>query len=161
MNVHASEVGDPRSARAGGPHLEVVRRRSRSLIKRSAGTRFAPVAIAVAICIATVVAGVLIEQVILAQSAFRLAQINRQMAEVSEQHQALVLEATKLESPGRIERYARTRLGMVEPTTVEYIVADLNRSKLGRLASSKPPRLPPPATGAAAAFSPGLEEGSP
>ena len=161
MSVRPSKVDAARAARTDGPHLEVVRRRSRSLIKRSAGTRFAPVAIAVGICIATVVAGVLIEQVVLAQSAFRLATINRHMAEVSERHQALVLEATKLESPGRIERYARTRLGMVDPTNVEYIVADLNRPKLGRLASSKPPRLPPPATGAAAAFSPSLAEGSP
>jgi len=103
--------------------------------------------------------GVLLEQVVLAQSAFELSRIQRQMVEIEERHQALVLEATKLESPGRIERYARSRLGMVEPATVKYIVADIKRPQLGRFASSRPSRLP--ATGAAAALDSGYGGGAP
>ena len=38
------------------------------------------------------------------------------------------MEAAKLDSSARIERYARTTLGMVEPapSDIQYIVADLD-----------------------------------
>lgn len=120
-------AAEARARRSGDASARstVVRRRSRSLIRRSSGTSFAPLALLSAICVAAVVFGVLLEQVILAQSAFKLARVRRQMAAAEARNQELTLEVTKLSSPSRIERYARTALGMVEPARVSYIVAGL------------------------------------
>jgi cell division protein FtsL len=93
------------------------------LIRRSPGTRAAPIAILGAICVAVVVVGVLLEQVVLAQSAFKLARVRRELAGAEARNEALTLEVTKLQSPARIERYAHDALGMVAPTRVQYIVA--------------------------------------
>lgn len=133
------------------PGLKVVRRKSRRLIKRRAQRRFAPVVIAVTICVATVVFGVLLEQVILAQSAFKLAKVRESVLHEQGRHEELLLQAARLESPSRIERYARVDLGMVDPSSVEYIVADVIRPP-SQLASSSRTR-PLPATGQAAADS--------
>jgi cell division protein FtsL len=116
------------------PELSVVRRRRRGLIQRSAPRRFAPVAIGAAICIMTVILGVLLEQVILAQSAFKLQRLRTDVNEAEAQYQELLLEATKLESPQRIETYARYNLGMQDPTRLEYIVADINAGRSARVA---------------------------
>jgi cell division protein FtsL len=115
--------GDPSAS------LALVRRRSRSLIRRGAGTRLAPVAVIAAILVAGVVFGVLLEQVILAQSAFKLARIRQEMAAAEARNEALTLEVTKLQSPSRIEHFARAALGMVEPADVEYIVASVRMSE--------------------------------
>jgi cell division protein FtsB len=117
----------PRERVEPQPGLHLIRRRSRGLIKRGRGTRFAPIAVVTAICAAALVFGVLLEQVFLAQSAFKLARIRREMAEAEDRNQALVLRMTKLQSPRRIERFARARLDMVDPGGVEYIVADVGR----------------------------------
>ena len=130
------------------PGLKVVRRKSRRLIKRRAQRRFAPVVIAVMICVATVVFGVLLEQVILAQSAFKLAKVREAVLQEQARYEELLLQAARLESPSRIERYARADLGMVDPSSVEYIVADVIRAP-SQLASSSRSR-PLPATGQAA-----------
>ena len=107
------------------PRLRVARRKTKKLITRGTARRVAPMYIAVAIAISAIVAGVLLEQVVLAQSAFKLSAINKRLA-VAEAHQEeLLAEVAQLESPGRIERYARARLGMVDPTIVEYVVADV------------------------------------
>ncbi len=95
------------------------------MIKRAGGRRLAPTALAGIILAGAIVVGVLLEQVVLAQSAFKLAKIRKEVAEAEELHQELLLEAARLESPGRIERVARRDLAMVEPTGVEYIVADV------------------------------------
>jgi hypothetical protein len=113
------------------PKLRLVRRRSRVLVKRSPGTRLASLALVSAICVGGLVFGVLLEQVILAQSAFKLARIRRQIAAADATNQELLLRMTRLESPRRLERYARTRLGMVGPRRVEYLVADLGRARDG------------------------------
>jgi cell division protein FtsL len=94
-----------------------------------------------AVCVAAVVFGVLLEQVILAQSAFKLASIRRQTAAAEARNEELLLEVTKLQSPSRIERYARSVLGMVEPARVEYVVAAV-RSREQRVV-----RHPAPADG--------------
>ena len=121
---------EPEAARApaaGERRLTLIRRRSRGLIKRGTNTRLAPFAVLAAICAAAVVVGVLLEQVVLAQSAFKLAEIRRAIASAQARNQELLLETTELASPARIERYARRRLGMVEPAGYEYVVADLGR----------------------------------
>jgi hypothetical protein len=53
-------------------------------------------------------------------------------------NEALLLEVTKLQSPSRIERYARSVLGMVEPARIEYIVAAV-RSQERKLARRAAP----------------------
>jgi cell division protein FtsL len=117
-------------------HLSLVRRkrRSRKLIKRSATRRLAPLAIVGAIAIAATIFAVLLEQVVLAQSAFDLAGVREGIAKAEARHEELLLEAARLDSSARIERYARDTLGMIdpEPTNVQYIVADVRVPARGR-----------------------------
>jgi cell division protein FtsL len=124
-----------------GDEFSVARRRSRPSVRRNPATRLAPLGALAAVCVAAVVFGVLLEQVILAQSAFKLASIRRQTIAAEARNEALLLEVTKLQSPSRIERYARSALGMVEPARVEYVVAGVG-SRAQRVA-----RHPAPADG--------------
>jgi cell division protein FtsB len=78
-----------------------------------------------AIVAVALVFGVLLEQVVLAQSAFKLADLRGSLARAERQQEELRLEAARLESPARIERYARDILGLIEPQKVAYIVADI------------------------------------
>ena len=129
-----------RDSEAARPGLAVARRRSRGLIKRGAPRRVAPVAIGVAIFVATVVFGVVLEQIVLAQSAFKMARIRHQLAVEETKHQELVLEATQLESPMRIELFARKQLSMVEPDEIDYLVADVAPPSAGLFATrARPP----------------------
>ena len=135
------------------PDLRVVsRRKSKKLIKRSGARRLAPFTIAASIAIAAIVTGILLEQVVLAQSAFQLQSIREELAEAEEDREVLMLEAAKLDSAARIERYARETLGMVDPPphSVRYIVADIGTSRRGTaLATTSDPYVD--STGAAAA----------
>lgn len=81
--------------------------------------------VAIVLCVVTVVFGVLLERVALTQSAFKLAQLRDQAVAAETRHKELLLEASRLASPDRIEGYARSALGMVDPSVVEYIVADV------------------------------------
>lgn len=118
------------------PQLRVVRRHGRSLIKRSGSRRTAPWLIISVIAVVGIISGVLLEQVVLAQSAFKLDAINDRLAAAEEQQEELLAEIAELESPGRIERYARAHLGMVDPTTIEYIVARVRVQGDNRLADA-------------------------
>jgi cell division protein FtsL len=73
------------------------------------------------------IATVLLEQVLMAQSAFKLEEIRRRTERAETRHQELVLEVTQLENKGRIEQYAVDMLGMraADATTSEYMVADI------------------------------------
>lgn len=129
---------------AEGPsqaELSLVRRNSRrGLIRRSGSRRIAPAIIVGVISVVVLVVGVLLEQVVLAQSAFKLSGIRQELAQAEELQEELRLEAARLESPARIEAYARDRLGMVEPLEVDYIVVDVrtaSRSKLAGLPTTK------------------------
>jgi cell division protein FtsL len=120
-----------------------------------------PVLIVGGILACAIVFGVLLEQVVLAQSAFRLTHINERVATAQAKHEELLLDAAKLESPGRIERVARTQLGMVDPPVVEYIVADVSpRNPPNRLAQTQDSEELP-ATGEAAATGPIEGEATP
>jgi cell division protein FtsL len=131
-------------------HLRPVRRCSRSLVRRGRVSRYAPLAVLSTICVAAVVFAVLLEQVILAQSAFKLSRIRQEITSAEAENQELLLEITNLQNPGRVERYAREELGMVEPARLEYIVADVRPAgvRLARAWRSKPI----PATGQATAY---------
>lgn len=136
------------------PQLKLVqRRKSKRLIKRTGARRLAPFTILATIAIGAVIAGVLLEQVVLAQSAFKLTHIREELAEAEENREVLMLEAAKLDSAARIERYARENLGMVEPEphNVRYIVADIRSRALGNLAAATRARYGATARGAAAA----------
>jgi cell division protein FtsL len=153
VSARPSQLRTPRT-RPEIPGLRLVRRRSRSLIKRGFSTRLAPLAIIASIGVALVVFGVLLEQVVLAQSAFKLARVRAQVVEAEAEHQALLLEATRLGSPGRIEKYAMEELGMVKPghANTDYIVADIkglgDESLLAREKRAR--RLQPTTPGGAA-----------
>lgn len=125
MSTRASHVRG--KGRAGAPHLQVVRRKSRNLMVRGESRRMVPLAIVSAIAVFAVVIGVLLEQVVLAQSAFKLARVRERLVAEEQQNQKLLLEATNLEGSERIERYAREVLGMVEarPETTTYLVANV------------------------------------
>jgi cell division protein FtsL len=83
------------------------------------------VVILAAIAAAAIVIGVLLEQVFLAQSAFRLTDLRTSVEAADAKHEELLLESAQLDSAARIERYARTTLGMVDPAPdqIQYIVA--------------------------------------
>jgi cell division protein FtsB len=105
-----------------------------------------------AIVAVTLVFGVLLEQVVLAQSAFKLAHVRERFVAAERKQEELRLEAARLESPARIERYARDVLGMVSPQQVTYIVADIP-------VTDGVPRLPRRAGNAATGVA--LQAGSP
>ena len=152
MSARAS-VLTPRVSK-GGRDLRVVRRRSRRLVTRSPGTRIAPFAIVAAIGVAAIIATVLLEQVMLAQSAFHLSDLRTELQEAEAKHEELLLESATLDSATRIERYARETLGMIDPPpgSVRYIVADIDRG--GRARVRPGPRNGPPSSGGIAAGSP-------
>lgn len=126
---------DRTSARsAKKPDLKVVqRRKTKKLIKRTGARRMAPFTILASIVIAGIVSAILLEQVVLAQSAFELQTIRQELTKAEEDREVLMLEAAKLESAARIERYARETLGMVDPPphSVRYIVADIGLTRRG------------------------------
>ena len=153
MSVHPGR----RAARGERPDsgLTLIRRRSRNLVKRRPHTRLAFAGALAAVFVAALVCTVLIEQVILAQSAFELARIRQQTTAANRRNQELLLEMTRLQNPQRIERYARAELGMVDPTSVDYVVADVSGLDR-RVAVLRPAAgLPASAGGAAAAAAEG------
>ena len=105
--------------------LQVVRKNKRGLIKRGTGSRIAPVLVVGAILLVATVFTVLLEQVLLAQTGFKMAQLRDRMVAEEAEHAELMLQAAKLGSSERIERYAIEHLGMVYPAKIEYIVADV------------------------------------
>lgn len=130
MSARAKDLKS-RDRSSGRPELRVIRRRrSRSLIKRT-NARRTSVYIAGGIIATAIVAAVLLEQVVLAQSAFHLSDIRRDLQAAEEKREELLLEAAQLDSSARIERYARENLGMVDPAPggVQYIVADIRQPK--------------------------------
>jgi cell division protein FtsL len=137
-------------ARAG---LRVIRRKKLKLIERVGVSRMIPYIIGGAIALAAVVFAVLLAQVILAQSAFKLAELRKDLVAAETQHEELLLQAAKMESPDRIESIARNQLGMIDPNSVEYIVADVStksphtRSRSGTARMTVPGGVASGATG--------------
>lgn len=153
MSARAAQLRRPASGPAS--ELRVVRRRGRSLIKRSGSRRTAPWFIVAVITVGSLVAGVLLEQVVLAQSAFKLQAIDKRLTQAETRQEELLATIAELESPGRIERYARTALGMVDPGSIEYIVARVRTGTDNRIADAlNAEQLPLPGAGAAVGTSP-------
>ncbi len=120
--------------------LSVVRRSRGGLIKRSANRRMAPLGILAILLIGATVATVLLEQVVLAQTGFKRAQLRDRVVVAEARHAELVLRAARLGSPERIERVAITELGMTypAPSEVKYIVANVRQKSGAKLAVSRP-----------------------
>ena len=158
MSAQPSEVKKSTPRRQARSPLNIVRRNRKRLIKRATSRRVAPLAVVGAIFVAGTIFTVLLSQVVLAQSGFKMAKLREDILAAEEENAALMLRAARLNSSERIERYAITRLGMVYPTAVpEYIVANVRTKSFDRLAGTvTEPSLP--ATGQAAA---GFEEDAP
>jgi hypothetical protein len=115
----------------------------------------APIVVIGGLLAGATIFGVLLEQVVLAQTGFKMAELRDEMASAENEHAKLVLRAAKLSSSDRIERVATDRLGMVEPKQVQYIEANIRvRNRL--LADVQSPGLMPEA-GTAASELGGLE----
>ena len=125
MSTRSSQMGA--RERDNRSHLRVVRRGSRGLLVRGGSRRLVSYGIAASIVVLAVVFAVLLEQVVLAQSAFKLKGIQDRLIAAESRHKDLMLEAARLESSERIERFARDQLGMIEPDmhSVGYIQADV------------------------------------
>jgi cell division protein FtsL len=137
MSARAQTSAAPaRARRPQQRNLSVVRRRRRGLIQRGPSRRMTPLVIGGVILVALLIATVLLEQVLMAQSAFKLEEIRRRTERAETRNQELVLEVTQLENKSRIEEYARTQLGMTETNaaTSEYMVADIEVSADTKLA---------------------------
>ena len=66
--------------------------------------------------------GLVGEHAILAQQQFRLANLQARTATAAARNQALQLQVAQLESPGRVVSEARSKLGMVPPAGITYLV---------------------------------------
>lgn len=135
MSARESQVrsAERRPSQDHKPSLRVVRRKkAQRLIVRGKERRRAPVMIGGAIVIVALVFGILLEQVVLAQSAFHLTETRSRLVEAEERHEGLLRTSAWLESPARIERFARQELGMVDADTssVQYIMADIQPSDM-------------------------------
>ncbi len=121
MSARAQEIRQAVRERAA---LRVVGDRKTYLKPRR---RVSPLAIAAVACLLGTVALVLVERVMLAQSAFELTRLMERVEAADERRSELTFEVARRENPGRIEHYARTQLGMVDPdpTAIQYIVADV------------------------------------
>jgi cell division protein FtsL len=86
------------------------------------------------ICVFTIIFGVLFTRVVLVKTSFKLQKLQEDLVAAEEMHEELLLEAAKMESPERIERVARA-MGMIEPPTVNYIVAHIPQRSGDRLMS--------------------------
>lgn len=136
---HQVRSSRSRATRAGRPSLRVVRRKKRGLIKRAHSRKIAPALVLLGILIAATIGTILLEQVVLAQSAFKLAAIRKEVEIAEEQHSQLLLQAAKLGSSERIKKVAVQDLGMVYPEEaggVQIIVANVHSTWSSRLAQS-------------------------
>ena len=141
MSARASQVKtNGRAQQSARTPLKIARRSKRGLIKRHSQRRMAPLVIVAVLLVGATVFTVLLEQVILAQTGFKMAQLRERVVAAESRHAELVLRAAKLGSPERIERVAITELGMTypAPSEVKYIVANVRANPATKLASSRP-----------------------
>ena len=127
MSARAHDLR-PRPA-ARKPPLRVVGRRLPRGAKKGEERRSWSVLIGGGIVAIAIIGVILLEQVVLVQSSFNLSDLRKQLEAAEARHEVLVLEASQLDSSARIERYARENLGMINPSSVEYIVADIKQPK--------------------------------
>ena len=138
MSARQSSVRAPRhNKKKNDATLKVVRRNKRGLIKRGSQRRVTPFLVLGGIFVVGTVFAILLAQVVLAQSGFKMAKLREQTIKAEARHAELVLQAARLGSAERIERVAVEELGMVHPTRVEYIVADVRSRDTAQLAQQR------------------------
>lgn len=98
--------------------------------------------IACAVLVVATISVVLIEQVMLAQTAFKVAKMREKIVKAETRHAELVLHAAQLGSSERIERVARRDLGMVAPEEVHYVVARVHSGSQAVARTQPEPLLP-------------------
>ena len=122
MSARAQEIRQAVRERAA---LRVVGDKSAAVLRPR--RRISPLVVVAVLCVLGTIALVLVERVMLAQSAFEMTSLMKQVEAADERRSELTFEVARRENPGRIEHYARTELGMVDPdpATIQYIVADV------------------------------------
>ncbi|HUZ43572.1 MAG TPA: septum formation initiator family protein [Acidimicrobiales bacterium] len=94
--------------------------------------------------------GLVAEHTVLAQQQFRLASLQSQAAAESARNQALQLQVAQLQSPSRIVSEARTKLGMVPPAGITYLVPGQKGAKVkGQVTPTPTISQTPPASSSA------------
>jgi len=86
--------------------------------------------------------GVVAEHTVLAQQQFRLASLQSQAATEQARYQALELQVAQLQSPARIVSGARSKLGMVPPAGITYLVPGQKGAKVKGQATPTPTTTP-------------------
>lgn len=140
-------------SRAKRTQLHAVRGRKR-LIKRSPARRIAPALAAGAIFVAATIFAVLLAQVVLAQTGFKMASLREEIVASEAEQAKLVLKAAKMSAKERIEKVAIERLGMIRPENVLYVVADVKKRPNRFLAEQQPEVIVPDAGAAAGGSAP-------
>lgn len=97
--------------------------------------------VGVVLVVIATVSIVLIEQVMLAQTAFKVSQMREEIVKAEARRAELTLQAAQLGSSERIERVAKRELGMVSPEEIHYVVANV-KPKAPVLADSGRPIIP-------------------
>ncbi len=122
MSARAQEIRQAVRERAA---LRVVGDGRRPALKPN--RRVSPLVICAIVAVLGTVALVLVERVMLAQSAFEMTRLMERVESADERRSELAFEVARRENPGRIEHFARTELGMVDPdpARIQYIVADV------------------------------------
>ncbi len=121
--ARAVPAPSPRGAGKARPALRVVKPEELTRAQRAARVAarrrlFITVAIVGA---ALSLFGVAAAHVVIAQSQFELAKLERQSTQAQARYDRLRLQVAELESPGRIVAAAQERLGMVSPPQVTYL----------------------------------------
>lgn len=139
----------PRTHKAPNRDLKVVRRKRSGLFRKRRTRVVSPALVIGVVLVITTISIVLMEQVMLAQTAFKVQQMRDRMVQAEARHAELVLQAARLGSSERIEQVATSELGMVHPDEVQYVVANV-RTTGPKLARTSPRPLLPPSHAAAA-----------
>jgi cell division protein FtsL len=125
MSAHAHSL---RGKQSHAPALRLLKRDHKKGNASGSSVRRTLTTVGVAVVLGgAIIFAILLEQVVLAQSAFELGTLRENMAKEESLHEELLLESAQLDNAARIERYARQSLGMVEPApgSVQYVVADV------------------------------------
>lgn len=132
---------DRRSGRRAGRHLRPVERPARVRRRRSPAV---PVLVGVGIVMVALF-GLAAMHALLISGQRSLDQARREVASESEEVRRLQLQVAELEAPDRVLEAARTRLGMVDPGEVGYLLpagVSTEQTEPIRVEAAEPP--PPP-----------------
>jgi hypothetical protein len=148
----AAPVVAPQPAPSPRPPLRVVGRRSRPRNVRPRRRAWIPIALALGLVVASLLA-VVVGQSMLATGQVRLSALQAQLSAEQASHREKQLIVAQLETPSRIVQEAEQHLHMVQPTQVTQLPsADLGAAQHAPNVAPAPPATtttsPSPATSA-------------